>query len=137
MEKRIQAAQAAYRLGNMENAISICRAGIAEAQSMQDQVRLRVLLSLCLWVKGGYEEALSLTGLPDSSALSDPLAKSRLLNQRGFVFTQLGRFAEARTAIEEALRLATASNLLEVVGEIEVNRGTLFFYLRDYEFVET
>jgi tetratricopeptide (TPR) repeat protein len=141
VDSQLQAGRAAYQLGNIEKAVSICRTGIAEAKSRNNEVqvfRLRVLLSQCHWAKGEYEEALLLTqsSAQDSVDKADPRAKVQLLNQRGFMFTQLGRFAEARVTLEEALRLAGAFDLLEVVGQIEISRATLFFCLCDYESVE-
>jgi|HubBroStandDraft_2_1064218.scaffolds.fasta_scaffold35202_3 tetratricopeptide (TPR) repeat protein len=141
-DSHLQAGEAAYKLGNIENAASICRAGIAEAQSAKDEVqvlRLRTLLSQCHWVKGEYEAALLLTepSSSDSPGMLDPHTKAQLLNQRGFAFTQLGRFAEAREMLEEALRLAATSGFFQVISHIEINRATLFFYLCDYESVET
>jgi tetratricopeptide (TPR) repeat protein len=141
-DSHLQAGEAAYKLGNIENAASICRAGIAEARSAKDEVqvfRLRTLLSQCHWVTGEYEAALFLTELSslDSPDMLDPHTKAQLLNQRGFVFTQLGRFAETRKTLHEALQLAAASDLPEIAGQIEINRATLFFYLCDYGSVET
>jgi tetratricopeptide (TPR) repeat protein len=141
VDSQLQAARVAYKLGKIDSAVSICRAGIAEAQPGKDELpvlRLRILLSQCQWVKGEYEDALLLTEPSplDSPAMVDPDTKALLLNQRGFVFTQLGKFAEARKTLEEAFQLAAASDLLEAVGRIEINRGLLFFYLCDYESVE-
>lgn len=137
----LQDARAAYKRGDIESAVRTCRAGLAEAQSEKDDLqffRLRILLSQCHWVRGEYEEALSLTEPPssDSPDMGDPYTKAQLLNQRGFVFTQLGKFAEARRTLQEALKLAAASELLHAVGQIEINRATLLFYLCDYESVE-
>ncbi len=141
VDSPLQAGRAAYKRGKIERAVRICGAGIAEAQSEKDVLqffRLRILLSQCHWAKGEYEEALLLTdpSPPDSPDLVDPYTKAQLLNQRGFAFTQLGRFAEARTTLQEALHLAVASELLHAVGQIEINRATLLFYLCDYESVE-
>lgn len=140
-DAQFQAGRAAFKLGNIENAFRICRAAISEARSEKDGVlflRLCILLSQCHWVRGEYEQALLLTDPSslDSPHLVDPSTRAQLMNQRGFVFTQLGRFAEARSTLQDALHLAAASELLHVVGQIEINQATLHFYLCDYEAVE-
>lgn len=141
-DSQLQAGRAAYKLGNIEDAVRMCRAGIAEAQPGKDEAlvaSLRILLSQCLWVRGEYEEALSLTEPSplDSPSTDDPYINALLLNQRAFVLTQLGRFADARGTLEEALQMAAASHHLEVLGQIEITQALLYFYLCDYESVET
>lgn len=134
MIDRLQAGRAAYKVGDIENAARICRAGIAEAQSLRQVFRLRILLSECYWAEGKYEDALSLTVIsPQDSPALDACLKAQVLNQRGFVLTQLARFAEAKATLQEALQVGASDC---ETGQIEITCATLFFYLCDYQSVE-
>jgi tetratricopeptide (TPR) repeat protein len=52
------------------------------------------------------------------------------------MLAQTGRFLEAREELAEALRLAEGCGLDGLVADIQINRGTLFFYLADYDSME-
>jgi tetratricopeptide (TPR) repeat protein len=95
-----------------------------------------VLLSQCYWAKGRVEEALLLPSAPLQSDPTSAEIAARLRNQKGFMLAQTGKFREAREELAEALRLAEECGLDGLVADIQINRGTLFFYLADYDSME-
>jgi tetratricopeptide (TPR) repeat protein len=128
----------AYKQGALDEAILICETEVHAAPFVID-LRLcgfHVLLSQCYWAKGRVQEALL---LPSPPSLNDPTnaeIAARLRNQRGFVLAQTGKFLEARQELSEALRLAEGCGLVGLVADIQINRGTLFFYLAQYDSME-
>jgi tetratricopeptide (TPR) repeat protein len=135
----LDAARAAYKLGNFAQAIEACECGIEEARALPDNVqlcRLRILLSQCYWAQGNFREAQSLTEFPVPIASLDVEISVRLLNQRGFVFTQIGDFAQAKKAMKEAENLAQTALLDRLTAEVQINFANLHFYLGDYAALE-
>jgi tetratricopeptide (TPR) repeat protein len=139
-DSEFQAAREGFRRGEIAKAVVICRRGIQSAQSRGDLAQvweLRALLSRCLCTQGHHSEALSLL---ESLPLKEDVGsetRARVLNQRAFVHSQIGNFAATKAAVDEALALASAAGLELLVAEIEMTRCTLFFYLGNYDAVES
>jgi tetratricopeptide (TPR) repeat protein len=133
-------ATAAYKCGQLSEAIDLCERGITRAQANGEQEefwRLRVLLSLCLCAKGEFAGSVALLdAVPVSEEVSTE-TRARVLNQRGFGLSRSCNFAGAKDALDAAQGLATAAGSPALVAEIEINRSTLFFYLAKYYEVET
>jgi tetratricopeptide (TPR) repeat protein len=133
-------AAAAYKRGQLGEAVNLCERGIARTQSNGEQEeswRLRILLSQCLCYLGDFAKAI---GVLEDAPVTEDLSgetRARVLNQKAFGLSRGGNFAGTREALEAASGLATTVNSHVLNGEIEINRSTLFFYLGKYDEVET
>jgi tetratricopeptide (TPR) repeat protein len=139
-DSEFKTARESFRRGELAEAVEICARGIQSAQLRGDAPQLwelRTLLSRCLCAQGHHPEALSLLEPPPLKEEVGPEIRARVLNQRGFAFSQTGNLAATRAAVDEALELASAAGLELLVAEIEMTRCTLFFYLGRYDAVES
>src|SRR5579862_3273923 len=136
----VQRATTAYKLGNLTEASDICKQAIESVggQSGHDELcRLRILLSQCLCAQGDFLGAVAvLDATPHIESVAVE-TRARVLNQKGFALSRAGQFAAAKAALDEALSLASDASSPRVLGEIQINRSTLFFYLGQYGEVET
>lgn len=136
----LRLAMAAYKGGQLAEAIDLCDRGIARVEVLREHDeawRLRILLSQCLCYQGNFARSMALL---EGASMSDgvsPETRARLLNQRGFALSRSGDFGGAKAALDGALRLAAEDGSRRLLAEIEINRSTLFFYLGNYTEVET
>lgn len=129
----------AYKRGACDEAILICETEVRAAGQTVNDLRLcgfHVLLSQCYWAKGNVEQAVLLPAPPSPNDPTSAEIAARLRNQKGFVLAQTGKFLEAREELAEASRLAERCGLDGLVADVQINRGTLFFYLADYDSME-
>ena len=137
-DERVRASTA-YKCGQFTESISFCEQGIRSAQSNEQWDEcwlLRILHSLCLCAQGKFSEAVTLLEGPGSADDVSVETRARIQNQKAFALSRHGKFAEAKDALEEALRLAATQDARAVIAEIEINRSTLVFYLGKYDEVE-
>jgi len=136
-ERRL--ASLAYRRGHLNEAVDLCEVGISRAQLLGDTDecwRLRVLLSLCTCAQGDFRGSIKLLeGLRPNEGVSIE-TRALVMNQKAFSLSRSGNFAAAKELLDTAIGLAGSAGSLPVVGEIEINRSTLFFYLGRYNEVE-
>ncbi|MGA2813349.1 MAG: tetratricopeptide repeat protein [Candidatus Acidiferrum sp.] len=114
----------------------MCRSGIAlaDAEREDDQLwRLLAQWSLCLSFQGRFAEAAAILEQRGFSDHVSTATRARVLNQKGHVLSRVGNFTRARATLDEALRLANQADVPPLVGEIQVCRLTLFFYLAQYD----
>ncbi len=132
----LTAAIEAYKHGDWVEAARVCEEGIRAAESTGDELqvcRFRLILSQCNWAQGRIKEAFVLPTPPEAHSLTGLEIAAKLRNQKGFLLAQTGKFLEAKTELEEALSVAGEAGSDVVCAEIQINRGTLFFYLADYD----
>ena len=135
----LELARAAYNSGQFDRAIEFCKRGLNEAGASSGDLlgcRFRVLLSQCHWAQGDFKQALSFVELAEAQSASNVETTIRLLNQRGFVFTQTGEFAKAKAALKQAETLAETSQSGTLAAEVLCNIGVLQFYLGEYVALE-
>jgi tetratricopeptide (TPR) repeat protein len=99
--------------------------------------RLRILLSQCLCAQGDFLGGVAVLDATPNVETIAVETRARLLNQKGFALSRAGQFAAAKATLDEALSLASNASSPRVLGEIQINRSTLFFYLAKYGEVET
>jgi len=137
-ERRL--ASAAYKGGQLNEAVDLCQRGVARTQAIEDHDehwRLRSILALCICEQGNFREAIEiLEGVPAGKSVSIE-TRARVLNQKGFCLSRSGNFAKAKECLDAATSLAIESKSREILSEVQINRSTLFFFLAKYDEVET
>jgi tetratricopeptide (TPR) repeat protein len=129
----------AYKHGNWAKTAGACEEGIQLAESAGDEIsvcRFRLLLSLCYWAQGRIKESFVLPAPPEGYGVGGLEIAARIRNQKGFMLAQTGKFQEAKKELDEALRISQQAGMEALSAEVQINRGTLFFYLRDYSSME-
>ncbi len=129
----------AFRAGRFGQAIEVCRRAIERTQRQGDDEcwRLRIVLSRCLSESGDFAGAIELLESVEFGEGVSVETRARILNQKAFCLSRGGKFAAARQALDQASALTSPDSSQELRGEIEMNRCTLFFYLAEYDEVET
>jgi tetratricopeptide (TPR) repeat protein len=133
------AALSSFNAGRLVEAVCLCRAGIerAQFQGEQDECwRLRILLALCLCYQGDFAGSVALLEIAPITANVSTETRIRILNQKAFALSRGGNFGAAKNALASAYDLACQSTLPSLIGEVEINRCTLSFYLARYDEVE-
>jgi tetratricopeptide (TPR) repeat protein len=133
-------ALAAFRCGKLSEAILLCERGIEHIKvegSPEEFWLLRVLLARCLSYQGDFAKSVAVL---EAASFSDDVCietRAQVLNQKAFGLSRSGKLFEAKETLHQAKELANAAGSPALLGEIEINRSTLFFFLAKYDEVET
>jgi tetratricopeptide (TPR) repeat protein len=75
----------------------------------------------------------------EAASFSDDVCietRVRVLNQKAFGLNRSGKLLEAKETLHQAKELANVAGSPALLGEIEIGRSTLFFYLAKYDKVQ-
>jgi len=135
----LEAASIAFKRGDLKQCVEISTQGIQDAQAEGNEIELwwfRCMLAQGMASQGRYQEALSWVETDELSGALDLGARTRLMIQRAFYLTQTRNYFLAKNILDEVASLARAAGEQALLGEIAVNRMTLFFYLAEYDSME-
>lgn len=127
----------AYKQGNWADAVRICEEGIQAAESAGNELQaclLRITISQCNWAQGRIQQAFDvLPDPPKGQGFAEMEFAANIRNQKGFLLAETGKFQEAKAELDEALRLSELAGKDALTFRIQINRGSVFFYLTDYD----
>ena len=123
------------RLGQLDEANAIVDAEIQRVASQgnsNELWKLRFLTSRILAIKGQVEEAVKYLESLSPPDIRDVESCASLKMRRGSYLGDLGRYEAAHQLLFAAESMARDAGLLEVLADVHLRRGFVFFLQKDY-----